>query len=140
MTNYKLTRRELVALLRSRNLAALKGMTDDLAKQLIRELTDGMVKGQSNQDIIQRVDYVIADGLTRASTIASTETQYAFNQAALTRFEAWGASKVKILCGGAPCKTCSQYCGIEFALGEQPDIPAHPNCVCSIAPVSKYRR
>ncbi|MFA7121598.1 MAG: hypothetical protein WC277_08940, partial [Bacilli bacterium] len=69
--------------LRVRNLQALKGVTAEMNKQIVAALTEGINKGEGVVKLARRlVDRVDTIGITRARSMAHTETMYACNEGA----------------------------------------------------------
>lgn len=127
--------RDTVELLYSRNFEALKGINDEVAKQIGRELSDGLTQGHGPRRIAESLtDRVDKIGKTRATTLARTEVLNAHNSAAQRRYGEFGVEKVDIL-GFNPCKICAPI--IEKNPHPLDDLPRggppfHPNCVGTI--------
>lgn len=130
-----------IDLLKTRNLTALRGITEETNKQIISQLVDGINKGEGIPKLAKRiVDRVDNIGIVRAKAMARTETLYAVNQGALTRYSQHGINKVEWLAaiGERTCPTCQALDGKIFNIDENynlPDIPNHVNCRCTIIPV-----
>ncbi len=129
--------RTFAELLLERNIGALKGLTDDMGKDIVRELTDGMAKGEGMDDLAKRIDASTDVGIDRARTIARTETLYAYNATARQRYRRNGIEEEEWLAAADErvCEQCGPLDGQRFALGEGPDCPLHPNCRCTTIPV-----
>lgn len=88
--------RKLQALF-ARNYAELDGITDEVARQVTRELADGMGEGVNPREMARRItDRVDKIGKTRATTLARTEVINAYSEATLTRFEELDVEEVVI--------------------------------------------
>jgi len=125
--------------LKVRNLTALRGITDETNKQIIRELTDGMQLGESipklRDRIAGRIDHI---GKTRATVMARTETINAFTQGAELRYAQAGIEKLEILTAADDrvCDICWPLNGTVFDIKSRHERPPlHPNCRCTIIPV-----
>jgi len=76
----------------------------------------------------------------RAMVIARTETCRAVVESSVSEYRDAGVTQVEWL-GGDPCtEICEQNVGVIVTLGEDFPSgdeypPAHPNCVCDVAPV-----
>ena len=129
--------RLLAEVLVQRNIGALKGLTDDMGKDITRELTDGISKGEGVDKLTERVDEVVDIGVDRARMIARTETMYAFNAVARERYKRAGIEEVEWLAAinEATCETCIDLDGKRFKLGSEPECPKHPNCRCTLIPI-----
>lgn len=125
--------------LKVRNLSALRGITDETNKQIIKELTDGMQLGESipklRDRIAGRVDHI---GKTRATVMARTEAINAFTQGAELRYAQAGIEKLEWLTAGDDrvCPICGPLDGKVFTVASRHERPPiHPNCRCAIIPV-----
>lgn len=135
-----------------RQYSELEGITEATAQQVRRELSDGLLAGDSADQIARRLnDRVDAVGLTRARTLARTETVQAHNEAALARYERNGVDTVTTLAefttaeDSRVCEECQELSNsggpnndgtwpLEDAHGI---IPVHPNCRCVFVPVEE---
>lgn len=79
----------------------------------------------------------------RALLISRTESATAYTQGSLAAYRASGVvDRVEWLLGPDPCEICQGLGGAVVPLGEEflPGVdgpPAHPRCVCALAPVVK---
>jgi SPP1 gp7 family putative phage head morphogenesis protein len=126
-------------LLVERNIGALKGLTDDMGKNIIKELTDGIMKGEGIDALTKRIDSISDMGVERARLIARTETLYAYNATARDRYKRNGIEMVEWLAAldDRVCDQCGPLDGERFTLGTEPDCPLHPNCRCTLIPAFK---
>jgi SPP1 gp7 family putative phage head morphogenesis protein len=126
--------------LKVRNLTALRGVSDEMNKQIIRELSDGIQKGESMPKLAKRISgRVDSIGKTRATTMARTETLTAFNQGAELRYSQAGVETLQWLSAHDPprvCEECLALDGTTFRVkSNHPRPPIHPNCRCTVIPV-----
>jgi len=124
--------------LEQRNLAALKGITDETAKVLKDELTAGILAGEGSHELAKRVESAVDGiGIARARTMARTETMFAFNTAAKANYARHGVNEVEWLVAKLKglCEECDALDGKKFPINEAPDIPKHPRCKCILLPV-----
>lgn len=136
--------RDKLETLYTRNYTALKGITSAMGAQVSQVLTDGLVRGHNPRKMARKLnDRVDKIGITRARTMARTETIYTHNEAALTRYERQGLDKVTAevewLTAGDTrvCPLCAGMEGDIFTLKEARGmIPLHPNCRCTWLPVT----
>jgi len=125
--------------LQARNLTALKGITDEMNKQIVRVISDGMAEGKTTKQIVELLsDRVEGIGKARAKAMASYETQFAITTAAVQKYQQAGIEFVEwIACKDN--KTCKKICrprdGRIYPLEDAPICPAHPYCRCALAPV-----
>jgi len=136
--------KQKLQLLYTRNFKALKNITDEVDGQISRVLTNGLSQGfnprKMARQLNNRVDKI---GITRARTMARTETIYVHNEAALTRYEQMGveevSAKVEWLTAGDArvCPECSSLSGTKYTIEEAHGlIPLHPNCRCCWEPAT----
>ena len=135
---------ERVKLLAGRAFNELQGMTDKMATQMQRSLTDGFIRGDSPRDIArQLVKDVDNLGKKQARVIARTEVVRAHNEGQLEALEAlgvedvgvvveWSTSDLGVTARGnpSPCPLCSPLKGTVWKIKEARGmLPRHPNCV-----------
>ena len=141
---------DALGILYTRNYRELKGITDAMDQEISRVLTRGFAEGwnprKMAREINDRVDKV---GLTRARTLARTETIHAHSEATLNRYESMlGADaqvtgKAELLTAGdrRVCPICESLEGTVFSLTEARGVvPVHPNCRCAFLPVVNESR
>lgn len=155
---------EAVALLYTRNYEALRGINQEIAKQISRALADGFARGENPRVIARTItDRVDKIGRTRATTLARTEVIHAHSEATLNRYQQAGTEQVTIRAEFATagdrrvCPVCLAREGktvtiqqareesFTFEPGEDdpPSLagrypikpPIHPNCRCVWLPV-----
>ena len=79
---------EAVRVLYTRNFAQLKGITDDMDKEMSRILAQGLIDGTNPRQIARNLNNVVDRiGINRANLISRTETINAFNTASLNDLE-----------------------------------------------------
>lgn len=118
-----------------RNFRALEGMTDAMASQLSRTLSDGLAGGEGPKEIARRIDDRIEKiGKVRATTIARTEVMNSHVRAATTRYEEFGVETVEPLLDPNACEICRGLkADAPFEVQEaRSKYPAHPNCRCGL--------
>jgi hypothetical protein len=75
--------RNALNILVTRDLSGLQGITDEMSKQIMAEITDGMLRGDSMDKVARAIDDRIDSiGRTRAEALARTETMKAYNEGA----------------------------------------------------------
>jgi len=119
-----------------RNIAALKGITDEMGKRIKAQLSEGIVKGEGMKKLAGRLSEATAVPLNRARVMARTETMFAFNTAKDEEFKRYGVAKVEWVAARDErmCPTCGSYHGKVFPIDECPPCPNHPNCRCTTIP------
>ena len=79
---------DAISTLYVRDFAALKGVTEEMSKQIGRVLVEGIEQGLGARDIAKAVnDRVNRIGVTRSRLIARTETVRAYNVGTIAEFE-----------------------------------------------------
>lgn len=141
--------RDTMELLTQRNYDLIKGLSDEQAKRVKFELTEGMLAGEDNRRLARRINRVTDIGISRANTIARTETQTAAVQGAKNLYEQWGITQVEWITakdertcihpfthssGYVFPAGCAGMDGKIFDRNDAPPCPAHPNCRCALAP------
>lgn len=134
------TDRLVLAALEQRSLSALKGITDEMSKTIMQELTDGAIRGEHPNDVARRISAAVDEvGIVRARTMARTETMYAIGQAEEQRYRQHGIAQVEWLAtpdpGRRTCDACAALDGKRYPLDDHPPRPLHPNCRCDLLPV-----
>lgn len=159
--------RETLKKLFTRNYEGLKRINKAIDRDLSETITEAFSEGVNPRVMARRItDRVDAIGLTRANTLARTETINAHSEAALNRYEDSGVSEVEFEAelqtaeDARVCPICEALAELdpkpistvrhgtfEFA-AEADDVPdrlagtyplkppIHPNCRCSILPAS----
>ncbi|MDD1729827.1 MAG: minor capsid protein [Methanospirillum sp.] len=123
-----------------RNLGFIKGMTEEVKKSVLSELTEGMLRSEGIDQLVKRISrYVDAGsgkGQSRAEMIARSEVMYGLNQGTLTRFKRDNITKVQWLAGpdDRMCAICGQKNGSIYDIEKAPSLPYHPNCRCCWTP------
>lgn len=120
-----------------RNLTVLEGVTQDINDAIIREVSQGLIQGESIDEVGKRLAKV--KGLTedRAYRIARYETMFSLNQGTINRYYQYGVEKVEWVAGydDHTCEECLALDGQVFDIDNIPDCPLHVNCRCTLAPV-----
>ena len=133
--------RDQLQALYARNLNELEGMTDAIATDLRRGLTEGLAQGAGPKEIADDLTGIIGrveDGtpmgaMNRATMIARTELMNSHNNARLQEWERAGVSQVGVLIAPDACPRCQAYkAGEPYPASEAfSNLPRHPNCRCS---------
>jgi SPP1 gp7 family putative phage head morphogenesis protein len=127
----------------ARNLNELEGMTNSVATDLRRGLTEGLAAGENPRtiardltDVIGRVEDGTPTGaMNRATRIARTEIMHSMNSGRAAEWKRAGVQKVGILIADTACPQCQALnAGEPYDIDEAHSlVPArtHPNCRCS---------
>lgn len=132
-----------VKVLAGRVLTELKGITDDMARKILRELTDGLIQGLSPRVVAARMTRVVSIARSRAELLARTETIRAHAEGQLDGLERLGIKHVGIMVewtttgDSAVCPLCNDMAGVVMTIAEaRGAIPRHPSCRCSFIPAN----
>ena len=134
-----------VGIIYSRAYEGLKGITQAMSSQISSILANGLITGTDPltlaRQINGRVDKI---GITRARTLARTETINAYTQSSLNTFETMGIEEVGLsveyaTAGDDRVSTiCQSREGNVYSIEDARGIiPAHPNCRCTWIPTKK---
>jgi len=136
---------EQLQALYTRNFNELEGMTDAVATDLRRELSEGLAAGENPRTIARDrlVDVIgkVEDGtpraaMNRATMIARTEVMHSHNRARATEWERAGIKKVDILIAATACAECQALkAGAPYPVTEAKALipgSTHPNCRCAL--------
>ena len=133
-----------VKLLAARTFSDIKNVTDVMATQIRRELTDGLVKGDNPRTIARAITKrVDAIGKTRAEQIARTEIIRAHAEGQLDSMEALGVEEVNVMVEWSTagddrvCPRCIDMDGAVLQVKESHGlIPRHVLCRCAFIPAN----
>lgn len=132
-----------VKLLASRTFTDLQGVTDTMAVKMSRVLTDGLAQGQSPRVVARTLAKEVDVGITRARTIARTETIRAHAQGQLVALEQLGVKEIGVMVEWSSvdddrrCPLCEALEGVVLKIKEANTlIPRHPNCRCAFIPAN----
>lgn len=141
---------DTVKLLYTKVYEGLKGISNEMYKQIVNILIDGIVESKSSTElassIIDRVDKI---GITRARILTQTEIVRAHHQATINEYESWGISGVVILAelvtagDDRVCSICKTATNKDNGFGKGIYIlkqaigliPFHPSCRCLCIPI-----
>jgi len=129
----------------TRAFTELKGITEAMDQQISRTLAQGLTEGLGPQQMAQNInDRVDKIGMTRARTLARTETIRAHHTATIQEYENAGVEGVKVKAEWSTagdlkvCSLCAPLEGHVYDLKTiRPMIPRHPNCRCVALPVDR---
>ena len=117
--------------------AVTQGIGDTSLTRIRASIIDGITNGLSASDIADQIDSVIADPY-RADMIAITETNTAYNAAALDTYGEAGVGEWDWLAYDDACEICLEAEAANPHPLDDTEVPSdssHPNCRCTISPV-----
>ena len=109
--------------------------SNKLASTLGKDIQAMIAIGKSPTEIKKQIandfntSYAVADRLIR------TESSYVYNTAAIESYRQAGVQQVKYLAEADACGECLDYKDQVYEIGNQPQVPVHPNCRCCYIPV-----
>lgn len=134
---------EKIKLISGRTFNDLKGVTDDMAMKITRELTDGLAKGLNPKVIAKNLADKVDISESRALTIARTEITRAHAEGQLDAFKSLGVAELGVAAewntagDGNVCKLCAPLDGIVVKIEEATGmLPRHANCRCAWIPAN----
>lgn len=137
------------ALILHRSVLSLAGdVNTELAQRVRNEVTRGILSGESVQKVRRRVVGLGIDtegtpfrrATQRAEAIVRTETIRAFNQATIERWrdeEEIIGYQHDAFFDQRTCEICAALHGKFYPKGQENPPPIHPNCRCTLLPVTK---
>lgn len=130
-----------IDILQSRNLSALKGITDEMNKQIVDQLSKGILAGEGMDKLAKRLsDRVSGIGIDRAQKLARYETMFSVNEASLIRYNQYGVDRLQRLESddGRICPECLEHNNEIYTIEEARGVlPAHPGCRGCWAPAPR---
>lgn len=142
---------ERLNLLKNYTFDNIKGMNDEIAEKLRKELSQGLMNLESVTKLKERVKKVMSVSEERARMIALTESNRAENighldaakQSGLKLMKQWDAQRERISRAGnkVPCPFCEYLDGqmvkLDGVFKDQngktfQNPPHHPNCACTM--------
>jgi hypothetical protein len=132
---------ETIQRLYTRNFSELQGLTDEIGREVSRELSTALGEGAGPRDAASRITDVLGtvdDGtprgaMARATTIARTEILNARHMAAAEQYERFGVQLVEPILAPDACAQCIALAqDAPYTTSEMRGLlPRHPNCRCS---------
>lgn len=114
----------------------LRGVGAKLKSDLIKEITQGIRKRNTLEELLVRVDKTFEKYMKRIEVIQRVETEHFINIASIYAYK---KLKIKRVIWYAriderTCPVCGDLHEQEFSVDQIPMIPQHPNCRCRIVP------
>lgn len=134
----------------TRNYQQLRGITQAVDQHVSRELADGIASGLNPREMARNInDRVEKIGKTRATTLARTETINAHSSASIERYRQQGIEEVGLepevgvstAGDNLVCPDCAEVAqrgpySLDELEGSDNQPPIHPNCRCSVIPIT----
>ena len=94
-----------------------------------------VVDGKMPADVKKQLmaDYGVS--WREADRLIRTESSRAYNKSARDSYTAAGIQRAQYLAEADCCDVCAHFKGRRMPMGDFPELPMHPNCRCTIAPI-----
>jgi SPP1 gp7 family putative phage head morphogenesis protein len=133
-----------VRLLAQRAYTDLANVTGQMATQMNRVVTDGLIRGDSPRRVATELNKTVDKiGIVRARTIARTETIRAHAEGQLDALEKLGVEELGVMVEWSTtgddrvCQLCLPLEGVVMKMREaRGTLPRHPNCRCAWIPAN----
>lgn len=101
-------------------------------------LLTGLQQGKTATEIAVSLHNFMGQGFNECHRLVRTETMHYLNDATMQRYKDAGIKYVQIWAAEdeRTCDECSKYHGKIYPIDKCPHIPFHPNCRCTIIPVT----
>ncbi|MGH1841263.1 minor capsid protein [Enterococcus gallinarum] len=101
------------------------------------ELTSGIIQGKSIYQVANMMDARLQVGRSQIQRLVRTEYMHALNQGQIETYRSNGYTKLRWVAtmDDKTSDICRKRNGKEYSIDNLPDIPAHPNCRCTLVPV-----
>lgn len=101
-------------------------------------LLTGLQQGKTATEIAVSLHNFMGQGFNECHRLVRTETMHYLNDATLRRYKDAGVEYVQIWAAEdeRTCDECSKYHGKIYPIDKCPNVPFHPNCRCTIIPVT----
>ncbi|PEP86087.1 minor capsid protein [Bacillus pseudomycoides] len=106
-------------------------------KVLNEILIEGLAKGWGIPQYAKHIQEKMDSGAYYAKRVARTETSRVYNEAANQSYRDYGVTKVEWLATleRRTCARCAALHGKKYKIDNNPPIPLHPHCRCTLVPV-----
>lgn len=101
-------------------------------------LLTGLQQGKTATEIAVSLHNFMGQGFNECHRLVRTETMHYLNDATMQRYKDAGIKYVQIWAAEdeRTCDECSKYHGKIYPIDKCPHVPLHPNCRCTIIPVT----
>ena len=108
---------------------------DGFSTRVMDDVESLIVSGKSPADVKRKLMEDYSVGWNEADRLIRTESSRAYNKAARDSYTSAGIDKCEYLAESDCCDICREYKGRKMPIKEFPELPMHPNCRCTIAPI-----
>ena len=109
-----------------------------LVKGLREEIIRGSVRGSSFRTVTERLGHRLQGSAAATRRLVRTESMFFINRSQLDTFQEQGVERLEFIAAydDRTCEDCGDLDGQIFELGREEQLPLHPNCRCTYAPVT----
>lgn len=94
-------------------------------------VTGGALPADVKKQLME--DYSVS--WNEADRLVRTESSRAYNKAARDSYTAAGIAECEYLAESDCCEVCADFKGRKMPIMDFPELPMHPNCRCTMAPI-----
>ena len=126
------TKQQIVSLINDNSMKYVTKLGDDIKLEMSKVLKDAVVKGETANDTVTKLQGVMNSNAARARTIVRTETMRAANSAGYAQAISEGKRYYIVDSRAEACRVCKKkFTGEVFDIEDSdPMPPLHPNCAC----------
>ena len=108
---------------------------DGFSTRVMDDVESLITGGKMPADVKKKLmeDYSVS--WNEADRLIRTESSHAYNKAAKDSYTAAGIDKCEYLAESDCCEICAEFKGRKMPTLDFPELPMHPNCRCTIAPI-----
>lgn len=103
--------------------------------RVMEDVESLIVGGKMPADVKKKLMEDFNVGWNEADRLIRTESSRAYNKAARDSYTAAGIQRAEYIAESDCCDICKEYKGRKMPMMEFPELPMHPNCRCTIAPI-----
>lgn len=94
-----------------------------------------VTSGKMPADVKKKLMEDYGVGWNEADRLIRTESSHAYNKAARDSYTSAGIDMCEYLAESDCCDICEHYKGRKLPIMDFPELPMHPNCRCTMAPI-----
>ena len=108
---------------------------DGFNARVMDDIESLVIDGKMPADVKKKLmeDYGVS--WNEADRLIRTESSHAYNKAAKDSYTAAGIERCEYLAESDCCEICAEFKGRKMPIRDFPELPMHPNCRCTIAPI-----
>lgn len=128
----KQAQKQLVSVIKENGMKYVTNLGDELKTGLVDVLSSGLTSGTAHPEIANQMKELIGSNISRAETIARTETMRANVATLYADAKSIGATHFVVDNRAEACESCQEEYEDQVFTIDQTDMlpPLHPNCAC----------